>query len=162
MFPALSRKVYGKGLVYFDNAATSQRSQSVIDRWNEISSHSNANIHRAVHRLADEATQAYESARDAVKEFLNAQTREEIIFTSGTTASVNLVAFSFGESYVREGDEIIVSEAEMEEAMAAVDPEFLDIMNEAAENIRKYHRWISAIGRSLPNTSILLKQKKCS
>ena len=76
MFPALSRKVYGKGLVYFDNAATSQRSQSVIDRWNEISSHSNANIHRAVHRLADEATQAYESARDAVKEFLNAQTRE--------------------------------------------------------------------------------------
>jgi cysteine desulfurase/selenocysteine lyase len=112
MFPALSRKVYGKGLVYFDNAATSQRSQSVIDRWNEISSHSNANIHRAVHRLADEATQAYESARDAVKEFLNAQTREEIIFTSGTTASVNLVAFSFGEAYVREGDEIIVSEAE--------------------------------------------------
>ena len=67
LFPALSRKVYGKDLVYFDNAATSQRSQAVIDRWNEISSYSNANIHRAVHRLADEATQAYEGARDAVK-----------------------------------------------------------------------------------------------
>ena len=112
LFPALSRKVYGKDLVYFDNAATSQRAQSVIDRWNEISAHSNANIHRAVHRLADEATQAYESARDAVKEFLNAECREEIVFTSGTTASVNLVAFSFGEAFVGEGDEVIVTEAE--------------------------------------------------
>ena len=112
LFPTLSRKVYGKDLVYFDNAATSQRSQSVIDRWNEISVHSNANIHRAVHRLADEATQAYESARDAVKDFLNAQSREEIVFTSGTTASVNLVAFSFGEAFVGVGDEVIVSEAE--------------------------------------------------
>ena len=112
LFPALSRKVYGKDLVYFDNAATSQRAQSVIDRWNEISAHSNANIHRAVHRLADEATQAYESARDAVKEFLNAECREEIVFTSGTTASVNLVAFSFGEAFVGQGDEVIVTEAE--------------------------------------------------
>ena len=112
LFPALSRKVYGKELVYFDNAATSQRAQYVIDRWNEISAHSNANIHRAVHRLADEATQAYESARDAVKEFLNAECREEIVFTSGTTASVNLVAFSFGEAFVGQGDEVIVTEAE--------------------------------------------------
>ena len=75
-FPALSRKVYGKDLVYFDNAATSQRTQSVIDEWNRISAESNANIHRAVHRLADEATQAYETARDAVKDFLNASARE--------------------------------------------------------------------------------------
>ena len=112
LFPALSRKVYGKDLVYFDNAATSQRPQSVIDRWNEITGYSNANIHRAVHRLADEATQAYEGARDTVREFLNAEHREEIVFTSGTTASVNLVAFSFGEAFVRSGDEIIVSEAE--------------------------------------------------
>ena len=65
MFPALSRKVYGKDLVYFDNAATSQRVQTVLDEWNRISAESNANIHRAVHRLADEATQAYEQARDA-------------------------------------------------------------------------------------------------
>ncbi|MBR5013362.1 MAG: SufS family cysteine desulfurase [Bacteroidales bacterium] len=112
MFPVLSRKVYGKDLVYFDNAATSQRPQSVIDLWNKITSESNANIHRAVHRLADEATQAYEGARDAVKDFLNAGSREEVIFTSGTTASVNLVAYSFGEAFVHEGDEVIVTEAE--------------------------------------------------
>ena len=112
MFPALSRKVYGKDLVYFDNAATSQRVQSVIDEWNRINAESNANIHRAVHRLADEATQAYEQARDAVKDFLNVAAREEIVFTSGTTAAVNLVAFSYGETFVSEGDEIIVTEAE--------------------------------------------------
>ena len=112
LFPALSRKVYGKDLVYFDNAATSQRPQSVLDMWNRISSESNANIHRAVHRLADEATQAYEQARDCVKDFVNARSREEIIFTSGTTAAVNLVAFSFGEAFVNEGDEIVVTEAE--------------------------------------------------
>ena len=111
-FPALSRKVYGKDLVYFDNAATSQRTQSVIDEWNRISSESNANIHRAVHRLADEATQAYEAARDAVKDFLNASGREEIVFTSGTTAAINLVAFCYGEAFVGEGDEVILTEAE--------------------------------------------------
>ena len=92
MFPALSRKVYGKDLVYLDNAATSQRPQAVIDLWNEITSHSNANIHRAVHRLADEATQAYEGARDAVREFINAEFREEVIMTSGTTASISSTA----------------------------------------------------------------------
>ena len=112
LFPTLSRKVYGKDLVYFDNAATSQRVKGVLDEWNRISSESNANIHRAVHRLADEATQAYERARDSVKDFLNASSREEIIFTSGTTAAINLVAFCFGEAYVREGDEIVVTEAE--------------------------------------------------
>ena len=112
LFPALSRKVYGKDLVYFDNAATSQRCQGVIDEWNRVSTQTNANIHRAVHKLADETTQAYESARDCVKDFLNAPAREEIIFTSGTTAAVNLVAFSFGEAFVHQGDEVIVSEAE--------------------------------------------------
>lgn len=112
MFPALSRKVYGKDLVYLDNAATSQRAQTVLDEWNRISAESNANIHRAVHRLADEATQAYEAARDAVKDFLNAAGREEIVFTSGTTAAVNLVAFCYGEAFVKEGDEVVVTEAE--------------------------------------------------
>ena len=112
MFPALSRKVYGKELVYFDNAATSHRVQTVLDEWNRISAESNANIHRAVHRLADEATQAYEAARDAVQSFLNASAREEIVFTSGTTAAINLVAFSFGEAFVKEGDEVVVTEAE--------------------------------------------------
>ncbi|MBO5980394.1 MAG: SufS family cysteine desulfurase [Bacteroidales bacterium] len=112
MFPALSRKVYGKDIVYFDNAATSQRVSTVIDEWNRLSTESNANIHRAVHRLADEATQAYEDARNAVKDFLNAEDRKEIIFTAGTTSAINLVAFSFGEAFVKEGDEVIVTEAE--------------------------------------------------
>ena len=112
MFPALSRTVYGKPLVYFDNAATAQRPQSVIDKWTELTVGANANIHRAVHKLAADATEEYESTRDAVKEYINASAREEVIFTSGTTGSINLVAFSFGETFVREGDEIIVSESE--------------------------------------------------
>lgn len=111
-FPILSTKVYGKDLVYFDNAATSQRPASVIDKWNRLTSEFNANIHRGVHRLAEVATDEYETTRDAVRDFLNAESREEIVFTSGTTASINLVAFSFGEAFVKEGDEIIVSEAE--------------------------------------------------
>ena len=111
-FPILSTKVYGKDLVYFDNAATSQRPASVIDKWNRLTSEFNANIHRGVHRLAEVATDEYETTRDAVRDFLNAESREEIVFTFGTTASINLVAFSFGEAFVKEGDEIIVSEAE--------------------------------------------------
>ena len=112
LFPALSRQVYGKDLVYLDNAATSQRLKPVLDLWNDLSLNSTANIHRAVHKLADEATQAYEDARNAVKDFINAESREEIIFTSGTTASINLAAFCFGEAFVRDGDEVIVTEAE--------------------------------------------------
>ncbi len=112
LFPALSRKVYGKSLVYFDNAATAQRPQSVIDEWTRISSTCNANIHRAVHLMSEEATQAYEDARECVRGFINAAESSEIVFTSGATASVNLVAFSFGEAFVSEGDEIIVSESE--------------------------------------------------
>lgn len=112
MFPALSRTVYGKPLVYFDNAATAQRPQSVIDKWTQLTIGANANIHRAVHKLAVDATDEYESTRDTVKEYINAAAREEIVFTSGTTGSINLVAFSFGETFVNEGDEIIVSEAE--------------------------------------------------
>ena len=112
MFPALSQTVYGKPLVYFDNAATSQRLESVVRRMDRLSLGTNANIHRAVHKLATDATEEYESTRDAVRDFLNAGSREEIVFTSGTTASINLVAYSFGETFVHEGDEIIVSEEE--------------------------------------------------
>ncbi len=112
MFPALNRKVYGKNLVYFDNAATMQRPQQVIDCWNHLTVNANANIHRAVHRMADEATEAYEQARLAVRDFINAGSREEIIFTSGATASINLVAYSFGEKFIHEGDEILVTECE--------------------------------------------------
>lgn len=111
-FPELSETVYGKRLVYLDNAATSLRPQSVIGEWNEMSARYTANLHRAVHHIAEVATQKYEQARDAVREYINAGSREEIIFTSGTTASINFVAFSFGEAFVGPGDEIIVSEAE--------------------------------------------------
>ena len=111
-FPILSRKVNGRDLVYFDNAATSQRPRSVIEEWNRLTSYSNANIHRAVHTMAEECTEAYEQARDAVRTYINAASREEIIFTSGATASINLVAYTFGERFVSEGDEIIVAECE--------------------------------------------------
>ena len=111
-FPGLSGTVYGKPLVYLDNAATIQRPSSVIDKWTDLTVHHNANLHRAVHKIAAEATEEYESARDAVRSFLNAKSREEIIFTSGATASINLVAFCFGEAFVRPGDEIVVSESE--------------------------------------------------
>jgi len=112
LFSSLSTTVYGKSLVYFDNAATSQRPDSVVKKWTDLSLNSNANIHRAVHKLAVDATDEYESTRDVVKAFINAESREEIVFTSGTTGSINLVAFSFGESFVGEGDEIIVTESE--------------------------------------------------
>lgn len=112
MFPLLSRQIYGKQLIYFDNAATSQRPQSVLDLWNRLSTQSNANIHRGIHRLSEEATAEYENTRDYVRQFLNAQHSEEIVFTSGSTAAINLVAFSFGEAFVGEGDEVIVSEVE--------------------------------------------------
>lgn len=111
-FPGLSGTVYGKPLVYLDNAATIQRPSSVIDKWTDLTVRHNANLHRAVHKIAAEATEEYESARDAVRAFLNAGSREEIIFTSGATASINLVAFCFGEAFIRPGDEIIVTEAE--------------------------------------------------
>ena len=112
MFPALGEKVYGKPLVYLDNAATTQRPLFVVEKWRQMALERNANIHRAVHFLSSEATAEYEAARDAVRDFIGAADRSEIVFTSGATASINLVAFSFGERFVGEGDEIIVTEAE--------------------------------------------------
>ncbi len=111
-FPILDTQVYGRPLIYLDNAATAQRPESVVNKWNSLVHASNANIHRAVHKLAADATDEYENTRNAVKEFLNASSREEIVFTSGATASINLVAFSFGEAFIHEGDEVIVSNAE--------------------------------------------------
>ncbi|MBR6306129.1 MAG: SufS family cysteine desulfurase [Bacteroidales bacterium] len=111
-FPILDTTVYGKPLVYLDNAATAQRPESVVAVWNALVRGCNANIHRAVHKLAAQATDEFENTRNSVREFLNAENREEIIFTSGATASINLVTFSFGEAFVHEGDEVIVSEAE--------------------------------------------------
>ena len=111
-FPALAQEVYGKPLVYLDNAATAQRPLAVLEKERALASGANANIHRAVHKLAVDATEEYEKTRDVVREFLNAGSREEIVFTSGTTMSINLVASCFGEAFVGEGDEIIVSVAE--------------------------------------------------
>ncbi len=111
-FPVLSQKIYGRPLVYFDNAATTQKPKIVIDTINKLYSEYNSNVHRGVHYLSDQMTQMYEAARKKVQDFLNARYVHEIIFTKGTTDSINTVAFSFGEVYMKEGDEIIISEME--------------------------------------------------
>jgi cysteine desulfurase/selenocysteine lyase len=112
LFPILNRKVKGKDLVYFDNAATSQKPIQVIDALVHYYTHYNANIHRGLHTLADEATAAYEAARVAVQEFIGAKFHEEIIFTKGTTESINLVSRSWGSAFLQKGDEIIISSLE--------------------------------------------------
>jgi cysteine desulfurase / selenocysteine lyase len=108
-FPALSQQVYGKNLVYLDNAATSQKPDTVIALLNEMNSRTNANVHRAMYKLSDDTTALYESARERVREFINAPTRENIIFTSGTTASINLVASSFGRRFLNKGDVVVIT-----------------------------------------------------
>ncbi len=108
-FPILSEKIYNKNLIYFDNAATTQKPTCVVEKINDGYYHLNANIHRGVHYLSQKATEAHELARTMVAQFLNASKREEIIFTRGTTESINLIATSFGEAFCNEGDEIIVS-----------------------------------------------------
>ena len=111
-FPILKEKVYGRPLVYLDNAATSQRPVSVVEKWNQITLKSNANLHRAVHKLAADATAEYENARQAAADFIGAADAHSIVFTSGATAALNLVAFCFGEACIKAGDQIIVTEEE--------------------------------------------------
>ena len=111
-FPVLNREVKGKPLVYFDNAATTQKPQTVIDVLVDYYNGYNANIHRGIHTLAEEATAAFELSRDAVQQFINAATREEIIFTKGTTESINLVAYTWGRQNIQAGDEKIISTME--------------------------------------------------
>jgi cysteine desulfurase/selenocysteine lyase len=111
-FPILRERVNGRQLVWFDNAATTQKPQSVIDRIAYFYEHENSNIHRAAHELAARATDAYEGARDRVKRFINAPEVNEVIFVRGTTEAINLVAKSWGGQHVGEGDEIIVSNLE--------------------------------------------------
>lgn len=108
-FPILKTKVYGRELIYFDNGATTQKPQCVIDTLDEVYKTYNSNIHRGVHALSDKASEEYEKAREKVRSFINAEKREEIIFTSGATGSINAIAFSFGERYIRKDDEIIIS-----------------------------------------------------
>lgn len=108
-FPILSKKIYNKPLIYFDNAATTQKPRCVIERMNYAYYHLNANIHRGVHFLSMKATEAHEAARMKVAQFLGAAKREEIVFTRGTTEAINLVACSFGDKFCNTGDEIIIS-----------------------------------------------------
>ena len=111
-FPILERKIYGKNLVYLDNAATSQRPVSVLEQLEQLNTVSNGNIHRSYHTLGEEATEAYEVARMKVAEFIGAASKDEIIYTSGTTASINLLAYSFSEAFLKKGDKVIISSAE--------------------------------------------------
>ena len=111
-FPILTREVYGRPLVYLDNAATTQKPLTVIDAITKAYTTINANVHRGVHRLSQEATDHHEAARETVRRFLGAASTSEILFTRGTTESLNLLATSFGEAFCHEGDEIIVSEME--------------------------------------------------
>lgn len=111
-FPALNRQVKGQPLVYFDNAATTQKPQVVIDALVDYYTNYNANVHRGIHTLAEEATAAFEASRDAARQFINASSREEIIFTRGTTEGINLVAYTWGRQNIKAGDEIIITEME--------------------------------------------------
>ena len=111
-FPLLEQSVYGKPLVYLDSGATAQKPNCVINREAELYKTLNANIHRGVHHLSDRMTALYEQARETVRAFVGAAKREEIIFTSGATASINLVAYSYTERFLAAGDNIVVTRIE--------------------------------------------------
>lgn len=111
-FPLLQRRVYDKPLIYFDNGATTQKPICVLDAVKEVYTNYNGNVHRGIHAMSDLTSEAYENAREKVRLFINAGKREEIVFTSGTTGSINSIAFSFGERYIKQGDEIILSNLE--------------------------------------------------
>ena len=111
-FPILGRKVNGKPLIYLDSGATAQKPERVIEAVNRLHREQNANIHRGVHRLSEEATELYEQARERVRMFIGAEQREEVIFTAGATASINTVAYAWSERFLHAGDNIIISEME--------------------------------------------------
>lgn len=111
-FPLLQREFYDKPLVYLDSAATTQKPQAVIDAVDHYYAHDNANVHRGIYKLSEAATTAYEQARKAVAAFVNAPSQDEIVFTKGTTESINLVATTYGERFIQAGDEIVISTME--------------------------------------------------
>ena len=111
-FPILGREVYGRPLVYLDNGATTQKPRCVIDAMTDEYLNVNANVHRGVHYLSQQATELHEQARETVRRFINARSTAEVIFTRGTTESVNLVASSFGQAFLGDGDEVIITEME--------------------------------------------------
>jgi len=111
-FPILSQQVYDKPLIYLDNGATTQKPKIVLETLQDLYTRKNSSIHRGIHFLSEQMTELYEEARDTVREFINALSTTEIVFTHGTTSAINAVAFSFGEKYVNEGDEILISNME--------------------------------------------------
>ena len=111
-FPILEREVHGRRLVYLDNAATTQKPLQVLDAMREESLNVNANVHRGVHYLSQQATQLHEAARERVRQFINARKSEEIVFTRGTTEAINLVAVTFCESQMQAGDEVLLTDME--------------------------------------------------
>lgn len=111
-FPILNEKVYEKPLIYLDNGATTQKPEVVIRTMEELYRRKNSSIHRGIHYLSEQMTEAYEEARDTVRKFINARSTTEVIFTHGATSAINAVAFSLGEKYVKKGDEVVISEME--------------------------------------------------
>ena len=111
-FPVLDQKVYGKPLIYFDNAATTQKPRVVVDAISRYYLYNNSNVHRAVHYLSQQSTLSFEECRQNIQHFINAKHSHEIIFTKGTTDSINLVASSFGKMFIGKGDEVIISAME--------------------------------------------------
>src|SRR5882762_5029565 len=111
-FPILDQKVHGQPLIYFDNAATSQKPRAVIDALRHYYERDNANVHRGIHELSNRATTAYEAARARAAKFINARSAEEIVFTRGTTEGINLVANSWGQKHLKPGDKILLTEME--------------------------------------------------
>jgi cysteine desulfurase / selenocysteine lyase len=118
-FPILQRTIHGKPLVYLDNAATTQKPQAVLDALAHYYQHDNANVHRGIHTLAERATSALEATRHSVQQFIRAADAAEIIFTAGATASINLVAATYGQTQVQAGDEIIISHMERQHCALA-------------------------------------------
>ena len=111
-FPILKEQVHGKPLVYLDNGATSQKPQVVIDALNRYYKSENSNIHRGVHYLSERATLSYEGAREKIRQFINAESDHEIVFVRGTTEAINLIAQSYGRTFLKAGDEIVISAME--------------------------------------------------
>ena len=139
-FPILEQTVYGKPLVYLDNAATTQKPQCVIDAQSEVYTTINANVHRGIHHLSQVATEAMEQARQIVKGFIGAAHSHEIIFTRGTTESINLVASSFGGTFLKEGDEVTTIGGIIGTVVSVKDEKF--VMETSADRVRvEFAKW---------------------
>ncbi|MBI2357695.1 MAG: aminotransferase class V-fold PLP-dependent enzyme, partial [Deltaproteobacteria bacterium] len=150
-FPILRRKVHGKALVYLDNAATTQKPQVVIDALRDYYTAENSNVHRGIHFLSEQATNAYEGARAKVKTFLNAAGTRGIIFVRGTTEGINLVANSYGRAFIAKGDEIIISAMEHHSNIVpwqflrkkGVELRFVDITEDGLLDMEHYSRLVN-------------------